>query len=120
MKKFERYSEDYGICDCCGKYTRAAWRDMGYGAYEYWGARGVHHDWCWVSPCCDADIVEGGNTELSRTVRRARKAYPCLRIAIGERYLEIVEYRWRSGGPGWIHRERIKLCPPVLPAITAR
>jgi len=25
----------------------AEWVDNGIGGYEYWGARGVHHDWCY-------------------------------------------------------------------------
>lgn len=25
----------------------ASWVDNGIGGYEFWGARGVHHDWCW-------------------------------------------------------------------------
>lgn len=28
------------------RFVHAQWTDNGIGPYEYWGARGVHHDWC--------------------------------------------------------------------------
>lgn len=48
----------YGICASCGKQAKAVRRDMGIGPYEYWGARGTHHDWQIVSECCEAEVME--------------------------------------------------------------
>jgi hypothetical protein len=31
--------------------------DFGIGPYEFWGARGSHHDWTWVTQCCEAGLV---------------------------------------------------------------
>jgi hypothetical protein len=46
---------------CCGceKNVTVERRDHGIGAYEYWGSRGVHHDWqdtC--TECGDTNIEE--------------------------------------------------------------
>ena len=34
-----------GFCPTCAKTVRVKWEDCGIGAYEYWGAGGIHHDW---------------------------------------------------------------------------
>lgn len=47
-----------GICSSCGAPCEAEYRDEGIGPYEYWGSRGVHEDWRWVSPCCGADVID--------------------------------------------------------------
>lgn len=31
--------------------------DEGIGSYEYWGARGTHHDYQLASTCCSADLI---------------------------------------------------------------
>lgn len=38
----------------CGTVFNATFEDNGIGAYEYWGARGTHHDWQLEAdcPCC--------------------------------------------------------------------
>jgi len=47
-----------GICSECQRPTRFKIEDFGIGSYEYWGARGVHHDYQWTSECCDAPPVD--------------------------------------------------------------
>lgn len=42
-----------GKCPACGKQTQAHVEDQGIGAYEFWGARGIHHDYVIVSNCCE-------------------------------------------------------------------
>jgi hypothetical protein len=32
--------------------------DFGIGPYEFWGARGFHHDRQWVTQCCEAGLVD--------------------------------------------------------------
>lgn len=46
-----------GICTDCGEPCHAVRIDVGIGPYEYWGATGVHHDWRWLSPCCEAEMA---------------------------------------------------------------
>lgn len=43
------------ICPECGEETRVVLMDFGFGAYEYWGARGVHVDKRWVMECCQTE-----------------------------------------------------------------
>lgn len=45
-------------CGDCGKECRAVKVDQGIGAYEYWGFKGFHHDWQWVSDCCEAELLD--------------------------------------------------------------
>ena len=45
-----------GFCSHCGEECTSITRDEGVGAYEYWGSKGVHHDYVEVSPCCDAEV----------------------------------------------------------------
>ncbi len=47
-----------GFCSECKKPCQEVERDFGIGAYEYWGATGSHHNWQWVSECCDGDVVD--------------------------------------------------------------
>lgn len=44
------------ICMSCGDECREARVDFGIGPYEYWGDRGVHHDYANVSDCCEAEV----------------------------------------------------------------
>ena len=43
-----------GTCSECKQSANFGLEDFGIGAYEYWGARGTHHDYQWVSECCCA------------------------------------------------------------------
>jgi len=42
-------------CPECGETTHIVTVDYGIGAYEYWGAAGVHHNYQNVTACCEAD-----------------------------------------------------------------
>jgi hypothetical protein len=52
----------HGWCSDCGKECSSTQIDEGIGPYEFWGARGVHHDWVTVSDCCEAEILESNPT----------------------------------------------------------
>jgi len=38
-----------GYCSNCKIRVDISWQDHGIGAYEYWGARGIHQD---IRACC--------------------------------------------------------------------
>jgi hypothetical protein len=112
------------ICSECGNYADPVMIDCGIGAYEYWGSCGTHVDYQPLSPCCEAECVEGGATRLRSVVRTAAKRYPLgyatkledgmwvtreRAIEIGERYREIVTRHWRKDGPSWVTVERVKM-----------
>lgn len=44
-----------GICSECKNHSAFKRVDDGIGSYEYWGARGVHHDYHWYSECCEVE-----------------------------------------------------------------
>lgn len=39
-----------GFCPSCNEKRTFHLEDCGIGSYEFWGARGTHHDW---RPICD-------------------------------------------------------------------
>jgi len=43
-------------CNCCEEEVRAVQVDHGIGSYEYWGSKGVHHDWRWCCPTCGEEL----------------------------------------------------------------
>ena len=43
-------------CGECKQECTPVAEDQGVGSYECHGYRGVHHDWCLVSDCCDAEV----------------------------------------------------------------
>ena len=47
-----------GYCDDCGLPCFGVKVDEGIGPYEYWGQRGVHHDYVFKSHCCSAEILD--------------------------------------------------------------
>lgn len=94
-----------GICDECGEACTATLQDHGIGSYEFWGARGTHHDWQVLSPCCSAEVVPGGQKLVERRVHKARKAHG-RNIAPGDRYERRVYFHWRENGPGWFTTEK--------------
>jgi hypothetical protein len=76
--------------------------DHGIGAYEYWGARGVHHEWGWDDIQLSSVFFEPGdiNTALRRrqphlSRKQFRKAVSRLRRQIGTLIEEAAE-RWVS------------------------
>lgn len=52
-----------GICPDCKKKCDAVAEDCGIGPYEYWGARGVHHDWRVFSGCCGVELKDWERAE---------------------------------------------------------
>lgn len=46
------------ICACCGLAADTHMEDFGVGAYEFWGATGVHTNWQEVTDCCEAEPLE--------------------------------------------------------------
>jgi hypothetical protein len=46
------------FCAECKKPCNEIEVDFGYGAYEFWGARGYHTDKRLVSDCCEADTLD--------------------------------------------------------------
>ena len=76
--------------------------DHGVGPYEYWGARGVHHEWGWDDIQLSSVFFEPGdiNTALRRRQPRLsrkqfRKAVRRLRRQIGT-LMEAAAERWVS------------------------
>lgn len=97
-----------GICDCCGEACCPVLVDCGIGSYEFWGAKGTHHDWQALSPCCEAEVVEGGVSVIRRAIHTAKKEHNGGKIKPGDRYLLIVKRHWRRDGPSWITTKKIK------------
>ena len=54
-----------GICADCGKPCTSITIDDGIGSYEYWGAKGTHHDYVEASPCCQAEVVDAEEEEFA-------------------------------------------------------
>jgi len=106
-----RYDEDMpsGICEECGGECTAVEKDFGIGPYEFWGDRGVHVDMRLVSPCCEANVVEGGNKVVRTAVHTARRDHKDGKIKKGEKYKIIVIRRWRKDGPSWITTSKRKI-----------
>lgn len=106
--RYDHEDMPHGICDSCGDSCSATMQDMGIGSYEFWGSRGVHHDWQALSPCCSANVVEGGSKLIERKVHTARKSHG-RGIEPGDRYERTVNFHWRTDGPGWFTVEKRKL-----------
>jgi hypothetical protein len=47
-----------GYCPSCQCKVRPARVDFGIGSYEYWGCKGVHHDWRDVCPTCETEVTD--------------------------------------------------------------
>jgi len=92
----------YGICSRCGNGCTAVWIDFGIGPYEFWGDRGTHHDYQVVSPCCEAEMAEGGETVVRRATHTARRDHKDGKIKAGNKYSLTVLRHWRKDGPQWI------------------
>jgi len=95
--------EDYpsGICDCCGDACSAVPTDVGYGTTEFWGSVSTHVDIRPLSPCCEAEVVPGGEKRIESTTHVARKEHNGGKIQPGDTYRRTVYFRWRQDGPGW-------------------
>ena len=49
------YQEE-GICLECGEICTVKTIDEGIGPYEFWGAKGTHHNYVKVSSCCEVEF----------------------------------------------------------------
>jgi len=113
MRRYDPEDMPSGICDCCGEACTAQPIDVGIGPYEYWGARGNHVDIQLLSPCCEAEVVEGGQ-KLIRTAKHvAKKPHNNGQIQPGDTYYLRVYRHWRCGGPTWITVKKIKQTPTM-------
>lgn len=61
--KRKRYAYE-GTCPACNKKTKCHVEDFGIGSFEFWGARGVHHDYVLVSNCCREAVDDVETFEL--------------------------------------------------------
>lgn len=106
---FDQEDMAEGICADCGHACRATVIDNGIGAYEFWGARGVHHDYQQASPCCEAEVVEGGEKVVRKSIHVARRDHKDGKIKAGDRYALTVYRTWRKDGPHWVHTKKVKI-----------
>lgn len=98
-----------GICNECGIECDSVVEDHGIGPYEFWGSRGNHHDYVEVSPCCSAEVVEGGNKVIRINEHTARRDHRQGGIKKGDRYRIVVTRCWRDNGPHWINSYKKKI-----------
>ena len=103
-----------GICDECGLECESTTQDNGIGPYEFWGERGTHHDYAEVSPCCGAEVVEGGNSLVRISNHVARRDHKTGGIKAGDSYRLVVTRCWRHHGPHWIRTRKIKTKRPLF------
>lgn len=54
------------LCGACKLPNDGGMTDFGIGGYEFWGERGTHHDWQFVSLCCEAGFVENSAKGVSK------------------------------------------------------
>jgi hypothetical protein len=104
-----------GICSDCGIQCESVTEDQGIGPYEYWGSREVDVQLVEVSPCCGAEVVEGGNTLVRITPRIARKDHKDGVIKAGDHYKEVITRCWRHQGPSWYSVRKIKVKAGSVP-----
>lgn len=97
-----------GICNDCGMECEPVRKDHGIGPYEFWGSRGTHHEYVYVSPCCGVEVVEGGNKLVRISNHTARRDHKQGGIKKGDRYRVVVTRCWRHNGPHWISTQKIK------------
>ena len=91
MTNADCYEPKTGICASCGRECEEETSDEGIGPYEFWGSRGVHHDYQQVSSCCGEAVYAKGKVYLDRhSVHTARKdhvdKYGKVVISKGQRY----------------------------------
>lgn len=94
------------ICADCGRECRVIEVDEGIGSYEYWGFKGVHHDYRPGSHCCGVEVVNGGCKIVRQSVHTARKNHRDGTVKTGDVYRVTVYHSWRRDGPGWFWQEK--------------
>jgi hypothetical protein len=111
-----------GICSECGEECTGVAVDEGIGAYEFWGAKGVQHDWRWASPCCEAEVVYGGNKCYGRKIVTAKKEYKTKKgvIQVGEKYERETWRYWRKDGPSWFVIKHRKTIPTTQNSVSIK
>ena len=50
------------------------WVDNGIGGYEYWGAKGTHHDWCYEVESYDWQAYDAEGNDITDTLPDAIKS----------------------------------------------
>lgn len=58
MKHYDDEEAPEGWCESCGKPCYGVRVDYGIGPYEYWGYKGVDHDYGYASDCCKEPILD--------------------------------------------------------------
>lgn len=94
-----------GICDDCGFACTAELVDVGIGPYEFWGYQGYNQDIRPLSPCCEAEVVEGGVKLLKSKICVASKDY--MKIKKGDKYIRRTYFHWRENGTEWYSTSKI-------------
>jgi len=76
---YDEDPDDPGIQFClgCGEEVRIVKKDFGIGPYEFWGARGVDHDYHWVCSKCDGDNYCRKAVQCSRCGQWVNKEKVC-------------------------------------------
>jgi hypothetical protein len=62
----------YGFCWNCEHNVHAVRADHGIGGFEYWGSKGIHHDWRDVCSQCGEDLQDAKDGADELVVRRVR------------------------------------------------
>jgi len=57
MTRKPRYVTE-GFCPNCKRRVIGKWEDFGIGNYEFWGAKGVHHDYIAVCTECGESLSD--------------------------------------------------------------
>lgn len=96
-----------GICDDCGEPCSPVVIDNSF-SHEF----GVEHRYDHGSPCCEANVVEGGAKLIERKIHIARKEHG-QGIMPGDQYQRTVMFHWRTDGPGWFVVSKNKLSQTV-------
>lgn len=95
-----------GVCEGCGRECDIVDVDYGIGSYEYWGFRGVHHQYAPGSSCCGEEVFKGGCKVLRTSTHTARKDHKDGTVKVGDVYRVTVYRTWREDGPSWVWQEK--------------
>ena len=99
----EELSAHEGICDSCGEACNPVITD-----HSFDHAFGTEYVYGQGSPCCEADVVEGGVKIVDQQFHTARKSHG-FNIGPGDLYRRTVQFHWRTDGPGWFTVQKMKV-----------
>ena len=51
-------------CSSCGKPCKKVRVDEGMGRVEHFGNISFHHEWLWLSDCCNESLLDGEGNEV--------------------------------------------------------